>query len=128
MRSLVSNSIYAKKDRYGPPSANQAASKDEPRCSHAVLKLPMCARNTIRPTCSNQLRATLTPTTEVMTFTSSLLIMRSTKLYTVVTCPYIAYIYMFTKQGECMGTLLSVSTFTYERTPMFVVSLMCIVH
>jgi len=54
--------------------------------------------------------------------------MRSTKLYTVVTCPYIAYIYMFTKQGECMGTLLSVSALTYERTPMFVVSLVCIVH
>ena len=26
MRSLVSNSIYAKKDRNGPPSANQVAS------------------------------------------------------------------------------------------------------
>jgi len=32
----------------------------------AGTKLPMCARNTIRPTCSNQLRATLTPTAEVI--------------------------------------------------------------
>jgi len=32
MRSLVSNSIYAKKDRNGPPSANQVTSKDKPRC------------------------------------------------------------------------------------------------
>ena len=39
MRSLVSNSIYAKKDRNGPPSANQVASKDEPRCGHAVCTL-----------------------------------------------------------------------------------------
>jgi len=30
VRSLVSNSIYAKKDSNGPPSANQVASKDEP--------------------------------------------------------------------------------------------------
>ena len=30
MRSLISNSIRAKKDRNGPPSANQVASKDEP--------------------------------------------------------------------------------------------------
>ena len=36
MRSLVSNSTYAKKDRNGPPSANQVTSKDEPRRSHAV--------------------------------------------------------------------------------------------
>ena len=36
VRPLVSNSIYAKKDRNGLPSANQAASKDEPRCGHAV--------------------------------------------------------------------------------------------
>ena len=36
VRSLVSNSIYAKKDRNGPPSANQVASKDDPRHSHAV--------------------------------------------------------------------------------------------
>jgi len=36
VRSLVSNSIYAKKDRNGPPSANQVASKDEPRRGHAV--------------------------------------------------------------------------------------------
>jgi len=40
VRSLVSNSIYAKKDRNGPPSADQVASKDEPRCGHAVCKLP----------------------------------------------------------------------------------------
>ena len=39
VRSLVSNSIYAKKDRNGPPSANQVASKDEPRCGHAVCTL-----------------------------------------------------------------------------------------
>ena len=39
MRSLVSNSIYAKKDRNGPPSANQVTSKDEPRRSHAVCTL-----------------------------------------------------------------------------------------
>ena len=39
MRSLVSNSIYAKKDRNGPHSANQVASKDEPRHSRAVCTL-----------------------------------------------------------------------------------------
>ena len=39
VRSLVSNSIYAKKDRNGPPSANQVASKDEPRRGHAVCTL-----------------------------------------------------------------------------------------
>ena len=39
MRSLVSNSIYAKKDRNGPPSANQVASKDKPRRSHAACTL-----------------------------------------------------------------------------------------
>jgi len=39
VRSLVSNSIYAKKDRNGPPSTNQVASKDEPRRSHAVCTL-----------------------------------------------------------------------------------------
>ena len=39
VRSLVSNSIYDKKDRNGPPSANQVASKDEPRCGHAVCTL-----------------------------------------------------------------------------------------
>jgi len=39
VRSLVSNSIYAKKDRSGPPSDNQVASKDEPRCGHAVCTL-----------------------------------------------------------------------------------------
>jgi len=36
VRSLVSNSIYSKKDRNGPPSANQVASKDVPRRGHAV--------------------------------------------------------------------------------------------
>ena len=35
MRSLVSNSIYAKKDRNGSPSANQVTSKDEPNRGHA---------------------------------------------------------------------------------------------
>jgi len=40
MRSLVSNSIYAKKDRNDPPSANQVTSKDEPRCGHAMLFAP----------------------------------------------------------------------------------------
>ena len=39
VRSLVSNSIYAKKDGNGPPSANQVASKHEPRRSHAVCTL-----------------------------------------------------------------------------------------
>ena len=34
--SLVSNSIYAKKDKSGPPSAYQVTSKDKPRRSHAV--------------------------------------------------------------------------------------------
>ena len=42
MRSLVSNSIYAKKDRNGPPSAKQAISRDEPRHSHAVCILQVC--------------------------------------------------------------------------------------
>ena len=37
--TLVSNPIYAKKDRNGPPRANQVASKDEPRRSHAVCTL-----------------------------------------------------------------------------------------
>jgi len=41
MRSLVSNSIYAKKDGNSPPSANQVASKEEPSCSHAVRTLRM---------------------------------------------------------------------------------------
>ena len=39
MRSLVFNSTYAKKDRNGPPSANQVASKDEPRRSHSACTL-----------------------------------------------------------------------------------------
>ena len=39
MRSLVSNSIYAKKDRNGPSSANQVTSKNEPRHGHAVFTL-----------------------------------------------------------------------------------------
>jgi len=39
VRSLVSNFIYAKKDRNGPPSANQVASKDEHRNGHAVSTL-----------------------------------------------------------------------------------------
>ena len=39
VRSLVSNSIYAKMDRNGTPSANQVTSKDEPRCGHAVCTL-----------------------------------------------------------------------------------------
>jgi len=38
--SLVSNSIYAKKDRNGAPSANQVASKDELRRGHAVCSHP----------------------------------------------------------------------------------------
>ena len=38
-RLLVSNSIYAKKDRNGLPSANQVISKDKPRCGHAVWTL-----------------------------------------------------------------------------------------
>ena len=39
MRLLVSNSINAKMDRNGPPSANQVTYKDEPRRSHAVCTL-----------------------------------------------------------------------------------------
>jgi len=39
VRSLVSNSIDAKKDRNGPPSANQVASKRQPRRGHAVCTL-----------------------------------------------------------------------------------------
>ena len=39
MRSLVSNSIYAKKDRNGRHSANQVASKYELRRDHAVCTL-----------------------------------------------------------------------------------------
>jgi len=39
VRLLVSNSIYARKDTNGPPSANQVASKDEPRRGHAVCTL-----------------------------------------------------------------------------------------
>jgi len=41
MRSLVSSSIYAKKDRNGPPSANPVVSTAEPRCSHAIFTLPV---------------------------------------------------------------------------------------
>jgi len=39
VRLLVSNSIYTKKDRNGPPSANQVISKDEPRHGQAVCIL-----------------------------------------------------------------------------------------
>ena len=39
VRSLVSNSIYTKKDGNGPPSANLVISRDEPRRSHAVCTL-----------------------------------------------------------------------------------------
>ena len=39
MRSLVSNSVYAKKDRNGLPSANQVISIAKPRHSHAVYTL-----------------------------------------------------------------------------------------
>jgi len=39
MRALVSNSIYAKKGRNGPPGANQVVSRDEPRCSQAICTL-----------------------------------------------------------------------------------------
>jgi len=39
VRSLVSNSICAKKDRNYPPSASQAISRDKPRDSHAVCTL-----------------------------------------------------------------------------------------
>ena len=39
MRSLLSNSIYAKRNRNGPPSANQVVSRDDPRCCHAVCTL-----------------------------------------------------------------------------------------
>ena len=41
MRSLVPNCIHAKKGRNGPPSANQVASKDEPRRGHAVCTLTL---------------------------------------------------------------------------------------
>jgi len=36
VRLLVSNSIYARKDKNGPTSANQVASRDKPRCGYAV--------------------------------------------------------------------------------------------
>ena len=39
VRSPVSNSIHAKKDRNGPSSANQVASEDKPRRGHAVCTL-----------------------------------------------------------------------------------------
>jgi len=39
VRSLVFNSIYAKKDINGPPSANQVASKDEHRLDAAMLDM-----------------------------------------------------------------------------------------
>ena len=39
VRLLVSNYIYAKKNRNGPPSANQVTSKVEPRCGHAICTL-----------------------------------------------------------------------------------------
>jgi len=41
VRSLISNSTYAKKDRHGPPSANQVVSIDKPWHSHAVCILPI---------------------------------------------------------------------------------------
>jgi len=41
MVRLVSNSIYVKKDRNGPPSTNQVVSTAEPRCGHAVCILWM---------------------------------------------------------------------------------------
>ena len=40
MRSLVSNSIYATKDRNGPPSANQLVSIAEHSRSHAACTHP----------------------------------------------------------------------------------------
>jgi len=49
VRSLVSNSIYAKKDRNGPPSANQVTLKTSPdaamlfapfRCTHPPPPVP----------------------------------------------------------------------------------------
>ena len=52
MRSLVSNSVYAKKDRNGPPSANQVASKDEPRRGHAVCTLQVHPPTSPCPTLS----------------------------------------------------------------------------
>ena len=39
VRSLVSNSVYAEKNRNDPPSANQIISTAEPRCNHAVCTL-----------------------------------------------------------------------------------------
>jgi len=36
VRRLVSNSVCAKKDRNGPPSANQVISTAKSRCGHAV--------------------------------------------------------------------------------------------
>ena len=47
MRSLVSNSIYDKKDRNGPPSANQVASKDEP--THLPLVPPFLLTQNLSP-------------------------------------------------------------------------------
>ena len=39
VRPLVSNSIYAKKEGNGPPSANEVISTAEPRCSQVVHTL-----------------------------------------------------------------------------------------
>jgi len=52
VKSLVSNSIYAKKDRNDPPSANQVTSKDEPRCGHAVCTLWVHPKGAPNPTLS----------------------------------------------------------------------------
>jgi len=41
VRLLVSNSIYVKKWQKRPSRANQATSRDKPRCSHAVCILRM---------------------------------------------------------------------------------------
>ena len=52
MRSHVSNSIYAKKDRNWLPSANQVVSKDEARCGHAVCTLRVHPHTSPCPTLS----------------------------------------------------------------------------
>ena len=52
MGSLVSSSIYTKKDRNGPPSANQVVSRDEPRRGHAVCTLQVHPPTSPCPTLS----------------------------------------------------------------------------
>ena len=47
VRALVSNSIYAKKDKNGLPSANQVTSKDESKRGHAICTLQVHPPNSL---------------------------------------------------------------------------------